>query len=104
MKPVTWIAATALVLFSAGSFAARPTSIVFDSTARTPDGEFYGRYNVQCNDGRTVTLTAWDGRRKWCLGEGNSCEKQQIRAAKSACSSPEPAAPEPPAHALAYSR
>jgi len=83
-------AALALLLLSAGSQAARPTSIVFNMNAETEDGRPYAQFTVQCNDGRAVALTAWDGRRTWCLGEVGqnsklSCEKKQISAAKTAC-------------------
>ena len=83
-------AAIALLVLCAGSQAARPTSIVFNTNAETEDGRPYAQFTVQCNDGRAVLLTAWDERRKWCIGEvgqnsGLSCEKQQISAAKTAC-------------------
>lgn len=83
-------AAIALLAICAGSQAARPTSIVFNTNAETEDGRPYAQFTVQCNDGRAVSLTAWDGRRKWCVGEvgqnsGLSCEKKQISAAKTAC-------------------
>ncbi len=89
-KAQTVIAAIALLALSAGSQAARPTSIVFNTHAETEDGRPYARFTVRCNDGRSVPLTAWDGRRKWCLGEVGettslSCNKKQISAAKTAC-------------------
>jgi hypothetical protein len=89
-KAQTAIAAIALLVLSAGSQAARPTSIVFDTNAETEDGRTYARFTVRCNDGRSVPLTAWDGRRKWCLGEVGettslSCNKKQISAARTAC-------------------
>ena len=67
-----------------------PTSIVFNINAETEDGRTYAQFTVTCNDGRSVPLTAWDGRRKWCVGEiaevGTlSCDKKQISAAKTAC-------------------
>ena len=82
--------AAVLLLLSAGSQAARPTSIVFNTNAETEDGRLYAQFTVSCNDGRTVPLTAWDGRRKWCVGEIGeistlSCDKKQISAAKTAC-------------------
>jgi hypothetical protein len=87
MKLAHWSAAVLLALASASSLAARPTSIVFESNAETADGQLYGQYTVNCNDGRSITLTAWEGNSRWCLGEQDSrdCQKQQIRAAKSAC-------------------
>ena len=82
--------ATALVAFSAGSFAAKPTSIVFTTNAETDDGTAYATYMVKCSNGKKVELTAWDNRRKWCVGDAGSetCEKKQIKAAKAACKAP----------------
>ena len=87
MRLAHWSASLALALISASSMAARPTSIVFQALAETPDGQIYGQYTVKCNDGRTVPLTAWDGNRKWCLGDAGTgdCQKKQINAARSAC-------------------
>jgi hypothetical protein len=82
------IAATsALILFSAGSLAAKPTSIVFDANAATSDGTAYAKYTVKCSNGKKAALTAWDNRGKWCVGDATSenCEKKQINAAKDAC-------------------
>jgi hypothetical protein len=79
--------ATALVAFSAGSFAAKPTSIVFNANAESADGKPYSTYTVKCSNGKKVEVTAWDNRRKWCVGDASSetCEKKQINAAKAAC-------------------
>ena len=92
MKLAPWSAAIVLALAAAGSLAARPTSIVFESNAETADGQLYGQYTVNCNDGRSVTLTAWEGNSRWCLGTDRSrdCQTKQIRAAKSACEAPNP--------------
>lgn len=84
------VATAVLLLLCASSHAARPTSIVFKTNAETADGRPYARFTVRCNDGRTVPLTAWDGRRKWCVGnpdqpEAVSCDRKQISAAKTAC-------------------
>jgi hypothetical protein len=82
--------ATALVIFSASSLAARPTSIVFDSNAASDDGQSYAKYVVKCSNGKKAELTAWDNRKKWCVGDASSdvCEKKQINAAKDACKAP----------------
>ena len=55
-------AATALVIFSASSLAARPTSIVFDSNAASDDGQSYAKYIVKCSNGKKAELTAWENR------------------------------------------
>lgn len=92
MKLAHWGAAMVLALASAGSLAARPTSIVFESFAETADGRLFGQYTVNCNDGRSVTLTAWEGNSRWCLGQDSTgdCQKKQISAAKSACATSNP--------------
>ena len=87
MKLFKLAAACALLAFSTGSFAAKPTSIVFVGNGETTDGTPYATYNVKCSNGKKVEVTAWDNRRKWCVGDSNSetCEKKQIKAAKAAC-------------------
>lgn len=80
-------AATALVAFSASSFAAKPTSIVFNANGETAEGTAYMTFTVKCSNGKKAELTAWDNRKKWCVGDSSSetCEKKQIKAAKAAC-------------------
>lgn len=87
MKFIQVAAFAAMAAVSAGSFAAKPTSIVFDSNNETADGTPYATYMVKCSNGKTQELTAWDGRKKWCVGDATSedCEKKQIKAAKKAC-------------------
>lgn len=77
----------ALAAFAASSFAAKPTSIVFDANGETSDGTPYSTYMVKCSNGKKKEVTAWDNRKKWCVGDANSetCEKKQIKAAKAAC-------------------
>ena len=109
MKFAKWNAIIALLLASAASLAAKPTSIVFESNAETAEGELYGQYTVRCNDGRAVPLTAWDGNRRWCLDDAGDthCLTRQISAAKSACEEGdhEPSEPDAAAGPLAaYSR
>lgn len=83
-------ATAALIAVSAGSFAAKPTSIVFESNATAGNGTSYATYTVKCSNGKKAELTAWDNRSKWCVGDSNSqmCEKKQINAAKDACKAP----------------
>jgi len=83
-------ATTLLLIFSAGSMAAKPTRIVFAANAATSDGTPYASYTVKCSNGKKVGLTAWDKRGKWCVGDATSeqCEKKQIKAAKAACKAP----------------
>ena len=81
------LAGAALLAMSASCFAARPTSIVFTNNGETAEGTPFASYKVKCSNGQEVELTAWDNRRKWCVGNDAStdCQKKQIRAAKSAC-------------------
>lgn len=87
MKLLKMAAAAALIVFSASSLAAKPTSIVFNANGTTSDGTPYAKYTVKCSNGKKADLTAWDNRRKWCVGDASSdtCEKKQINAAKGAC-------------------
>lgn len=82
----TAIAVSCLAL-SAGAFAAKPTSITFESEGKAADGQAYANYVVKCSDGQAQPLTAWDDRKKWCVGKMSqeNCDKKQIRAAKMAC-------------------
>ena len=79
--------AISCLALSAGAFAAKPTSITFESEGKAADGQEYANYVVKCSDGQTQPLTAWDGRKKWCVGKQSQedCDKKQIRAAKKAC-------------------
>ena len=87
MKFIKVAAFAALAAFSAGSMAAKPTSIVFQSNQETAEGTAFASYTVKCSNGKKVDVTAWDGRRKWCVGGADSenCSKKQISAAKDAC-------------------
>jgi len=87
MKLLQVSAAAALIGISAASFAAKPTSIVFNANGETADGTAYATYTVKCSNGKKAELTAWNNRRKWCVGDSASetCEKKQIKAAKAAC-------------------
>ncbi len=84
---VNSLLAVSLLTLSAGAFAAKPTSITFESQGKTPDGQEYASYVVKCSDGTEKPLTAWDNRKNWCVGKlsQEDCEKKQIRAAKNAC-------------------
>lgn len=87
MKQIKVIAAAALLVASTGALAAKPTSIAFQGNGESEDGKPYASYTVKCSNGKQMPLTAWDKRRKWCVGEASSenCERKQIKAAKEAC-------------------
>lgn len=82
-------AASTCMAFSLQAFAAKPTSITFDSEGTTPDGVPYANYVVKCSNGERLPLTAWNQRKKWCIGRESleNCHKKQIKAAKAACRS-----------------
>ena len=77
----------ALMAASAGALASKPSSITFESEGTAADGRAYALYTVKCSNGDTQPLTAWDGRKKWCVGKVSEegCTTKQIRAAKDAC-------------------
>lgn len=79
--------AVSCLALSAGAFASKPTSITFESEGKAADGQAYANYVVKCSDGQSQPLTAWDDRKKWCVGKVSqeNCDKKQIRAAKMAC-------------------
>ena len=81
------IIAGSLLALSTSALAAKPTSIVFDSNGTTAEGTPYGSYQVKCSNGKKKPLTAWENRKKWCVGDAASeqCVKKQIKAAKKAC-------------------
>ena len=87
MKLLQVTAAAALIGASATAFAAKPTSIVFNANGENAEGTAYASYTVKCSNGKKAELTAWNNRRKWCVGDASSeqCEKKQIKAAKAAC-------------------
>jgi hypothetical protein len=89
MKLIQTVTAVILLAVATASFAAKPTSIAFKASGEASNGKPYAEYQVKCSDGKKLPLTAWDNRRKWCVGEVEStqCEKKQIKAAKAACSS-----------------
>lgn len=88
MKTLFKVVTTGVLLgLSMHTLAAKPTSIVFEAKGTSADGKEYSSYQVKCSNGKTYPLTAWDNRKKWCVGDETSeaCEKKQIKAAKKAC-------------------
>ncbi len=76
-----------LAAASTATFAARPSSLVYTGAGTTDNGVEFSNYSVKCTDGQRHPLTAWDNRRKWCIGEASQeeCHRKQIKAAKQAC-------------------
>ena len=58
MKFAQIAAASALLALSAGTFAAKPTSIVFQGNHETTAGAAYSEYLVKCSNGKTATKKA----------------------------------------------
>lgn len=86
-KSLIAVVAGGALTLSLGAFAAKPTSITFESEGTTPDGQEYANYIVKCSNGEKQPLTAWDSRKKWCVGKESqeNCHRKQIKAAKQAC-------------------
>lgn len=86
-KQLIFAATLGITALSMNCFAAKPTAITFESSGTTPDGREYSNYIVKCSNGEQQPLTAWDNRKKWCVGAESqeNCHKKQIKAAKKAC-------------------
>lgn len=87
MNIVKIAATTALFACASVAFAAKPTSITFASEGKSADGQDYASYVVKCSNGQEEKLTAWDSRKRWCVGDMSeeNCDRKQINAAKTAC-------------------
>ncbi len=78
---------TAVLVASASAFAAKPTSIKYIEDIVVENNLIYSHYQVQCSNGQTADISAWDNRKKWCVGKGgqDKCSKKQIKTAKAVC-------------------
>lgn len=88
MKSLFTVAiASVLSISSMNAFAAKPTSITFDSEQTSAAGEEYALYVVQCSNNTKEQLSAWNKRKTWCVGDikNEDCSRKQIKAAKKAC-------------------
>ncbi len=74
-------------LFLSGTaFAAQPTDIKYASKGEETFGGKYYIYNVRCSDGKSRTISAWDDRKNWCVGnKQKNCSNDQLKTAKRAC-------------------
>jgi hypothetical protein len=79
--------ATALLTASASAFAAKPTSIKYIEDIVVENDLIYSHYQVKCSNGQKADISAWDNRKKWCVGKGGQeeCYKKQIKTAKKVC-------------------
>ena len=81
------ILSTAALTLSAGAFAAKPTSIKYIEDIVVDNNVIYSHYQVKCSNGKKADISAWDNRKKWCVGKGgqDECSKKQIKTAKKVC-------------------
>lgn len=81
------ISMTAMLMLSSAIFAAKPISIKYIEDIVTENDMIYMHYQVRCSDGRSADISAWNNRKKWCLGKGrqDECSEKQIKAAKKVC-------------------
>ena len=76
------------IFFALAAQASRPTSIKYVEEIALSNDVVYAHYLVSCSDGKVANVSAWDKRKKWCIGKGVSegpCEKKQIKIAKLVC-------------------
>ena len=81
------VVTAAIVFASANASAAKPTSIKYIEDIVVENNIIYSHYQVKCSNGKTADISAWDNRKKWCIGNGgeNECSKKQIKTAKKVC-------------------
>lgn len=87
MRKLVLATAIGAVMLSGSALAAKPTSISYSSKGTTTEGVEFANYTVKCSNGKRQPLTAWDKRKKWCVGQESQelCHKKQMKAAKAAC-------------------
>ena len=69
--------------------AAKPTSVKYIEDIVTESEDIYSYYVVNCSDGKSADISAWNNRKLWCIGKGvkddPACAKKQIKTAKQVC-------------------
>lgn len=85
MKKLSFLLGCCALLAGAQVSAATPTDINYCSKGTTAFGTKYSTYTVRCSDGGKREITAWDDRKKWCVGKTDDCTNDQLKAAKKAC-------------------
>lgn len=65
--------------------AGQPTDINYCAKGKTALGVAYSTYTVRCSDGKKREITAWDNRKKWCVGTSSNCTSDQLKTAQQAC-------------------
>ena len=81
------LVASSLIAISGLAMAAKPTSIKYIEDIVVENDLIYSHYVVYCSNGATADISAWDNRKKWCVGKGgqDDCSKKQIKTAKQVC-------------------
>jgi hypothetical protein len=76
-----------LLLINNSAFADEPISVKYIGDVVVNNNAIYSHYKVICPNQRNVDISAWNNRKKWCLGKGkqNVCTKRQIALIKRAC-------------------
>lgn len=65
-----------------------PQNIRYCKKEKTWSGDKFTSYTVHCSDGSKRKISAWDKRKKWCVGTSKRrCTTDQLKAAKLACQS-----------------
>ena len=80
-------AAATILAASSAAFAAKPVSIKYVEDIVVENDMIYSYYQVKCSNGKAADISAWDNRKKWCVGKGgqDNCSKKQIKTAKQVC-------------------
>jgi len=75
-----------LCVVSVASYAASPQDIRFAGKGNSLLGGSYHIYNVRCSDGSKRVISAWNKRKKWCIGKKKKgCTNDQLTTAKRVC-------------------
>jgi hypothetical protein len=72
-----------VLIFAAPAAANQPVNITY-KTKGNGETEIY---SVSCADGSKRTISAWNGRKNWCIGTNHNgrCTNDQLETAKQAC-------------------
>lgn len=86
-KLMTLAVAATLTVAASTASAARPTGFVLLEKDTNAEGDRYSNYLVKCSNGTDARVTAWNNRKKWCIGEDSTenCNRKQMKAARKAC-------------------
>ncbi|MEN9847894.1 MAG: hypothetical protein RL368_634 [Pseudomonadota bacterium] len=85
MRKISYVLGSMLMVWGGSAIASQPTDINYSSKGSTALGTEYSTYTVRCSDGAKREITAWDKRKKWCVGTSNHCTNDQLKTAKDAC-------------------